>query len=73
VQHHIWDVGGWRGSQELDTFIANSLKWVAPFEAAMIVKRGLWCWLCDVAGAGTLSLLLILRELLHPIPLGWLA
>jgi hypothetical protein len=34
----------------------------------MFVERHLWCWLCDVAGAGTFSPhLLVLRELLHPI------
>jgi hypothetical protein len=64
---------GWRDSQELDIFLTNSLKWVATFEAPIFVERGLWCWLCDVTGAGTLSpYLLISRELLHPIdPAGW--
>jgi hypothetical protein len=59
--------------QELVVYIVNALKWVATFEAPMFVERGLWCWLCDVAGAGTLSpYLLISRELLHPIdPAGW--
>jgi hypothetical protein len=39
----------------------------------MFVERHLWCWLCDVAGAGTFSPhLLVLGELLHPIdPAGW--